>query len=199
MMSGFEVYQIFQCLKLHFTSKSYDYFKYRGKTKVKLETFEKKHDKYYFYKLSKKYITKEDLVPFFVSNFIKRRENLWIGELVTEEAETVFKDYSKKMQSLSYIFTEDCKMLFGNCNNPNDILRTKGEYPVLLLEYMHGNIQLETVCILNILLNFLGKWKSTITDDIICPTYYDLIEKYSPFLNLDLEKYKTILKRIALD
>jgi len=47
IMEPFDAYKKFQALKLHFTSDSYDYFKYNGSVKVNKISFETKNDKYY--------------------------------------------------------------------------------------------------------------------------------------------------------
>ena len=68
--TGYAAYVMFQSLKLHFSSESYDYIKYHGKTNTKKEVFEKRKDKYTFYKISRKY-NLEDMKDFYISNFIK--------------------------------------------------------------------------------------------------------------------------------
>ena len=57
-MTGYEAFGIYQALKLHFTTDSYDFFKYNGKTNVSVNAFENRKDKYHFYKLSRKYSNK---------------------------------------------------------------------------------------------------------------------------------------------
>ena len=37
--TGFAAFALYNALKLHFTSDSYDYFKYHGKTNVSKTTF----------------------------------------------------------------------------------------------------------------------------------------------------------------
>jgi hypothetical protein len=68
-MTGYEAFALYNSLKIHFTQKSYDYFKYNGKSNISVQTFELRKDKYYFYKLSRKY-SREEFVKFLVSNFI---------------------------------------------------------------------------------------------------------------------------------
>ena len=63
-MTGFETFGLYESLKLHFSKDSYDFFKYNGKTNHSVQTFENRKDKYFFYKLSRKYTNKEDLVDF---------------------------------------------------------------------------------------------------------------------------------------
>ena len=95
-MEGFDVFKTYLALKLHFTSKTYDYHKYEGKVTAKLDTFTKRNDRYFFYKLSKKYKASE-IEDFFVANFIKNDRN-WIGSLLNNDGETTYKDYIKYSQ-----------------------------------------------------------------------------------------------------
>jgi hypothetical protein len=69
-MTGYEAYTIFNSLKLHFTQESYDYFQYQGKTRSSIEAFERRKDKYFFYKLSRKWIDKKEYELFLVANLI---------------------------------------------------------------------------------------------------------------------------------
>ena len=48
--TGFAAFALYNALKLHFTSDSYDFIKYHGKTNVSTQTFMKRKDKYSFYK-----------------------------------------------------------------------------------------------------------------------------------------------------
>ena len=67
-MTEFDAYRQFLALKLHFTSNSYDYFKYNGKCNVTVSSFNKRREKFFFKKLSREY-NSEELVDFLVSNF----------------------------------------------------------------------------------------------------------------------------------
>ena len=69
MNDGFNVFKIWLGLKLHFTTETYDWFKYDGRVNCKLETFTKRNDRYFFYKLGTKYNEKE-IINYFVANFL---------------------------------------------------------------------------------------------------------------------------------
>ena len=45
MISGYEAFGIYQALKLHFTTDSYNYFKYNGKSNISVTVFENRKDK----------------------------------------------------------------------------------------------------------------------------------------------------------
>ena len=63
---GYDAYCLYLAVNNHFNTDSYDYFKYAGKTSVKLETFLKRKDKYHFAKLARKYHV--ELLDFYVAN-----------------------------------------------------------------------------------------------------------------------------------
>jgi len=149
MISGYEAFGLYQALKLHFTTDSYDYFKYGGKTNISVTAFENRKDKYHFYKLSRKYTNKEDLINFIVANFIED-ERSWVGPLLQEEADMNFRKRQKVIQSLSYTFENDCILIFEDCIlNPYEVLKTDGDYPVLLTKTLRKEIQVESLCLLN--------------------------------------------------
>ena len=196
-MTGYEAFESYQALKLHFTSDSYDYFKYNGKTSVSVTAFENRKDKYHFYKLSRKYTNKDELISFIVANFVED-ESSWVGYLLQEEAEIVFSKRQKVIQSLSYTFENDCYHIFDDQSNfdPNCVLKTNGEYPILLTCALRKEIEIETLCILNQILGFFPMWDKKITDTIRWPNFRKKCMKYTPFLPKDIVKYKLILKKV---
>lgn len=176
---------------MHFTSDSYDYFKYQGKTRTSVDAFENRKDKYYFYKLSRRN-AKEDYIEFLVSNFVYD-ENVWVGTLLTEEALMIHRSRIKVIESLTYTVNEDFSKLADNISNPNDLLMVNGEYPKLLTMMLQQDIRIETVCIMNSLMNFFPMWNKRITDTIRWPQIRKKCLKYTPFIQFDRCKMKTLL------
>lgn len=193
MMTGYEAFSIYNSLKLHFNSKSYDFFKYNGKSKISIESFENRRDKYHFYKLSRQN-NKEDYIQFLVSNFLVK-ENLWAGDLLQEEAQVAHKKRMATIQSLGYVFKNDCQNLRDSVQYANDLLSTGGDYPVLLTKTLQKDTQFETLCILNSVLNFLPMWDRKIQDTIRYPEFSLKVKKYTPFLVFDKEKFVEIIKK----
>lgn len=190
-MTGYEAFCFYNALKMHFTSDSYDYHKYNGKTKTSIDAFENRKDKYYFYKLSRRN-TKEDYVEFLVSNFV-HDENVWVGNLMMDEALTVHRERMKVVQSLSYSVSEDFSKLMEHSSNPDDVLKVVDDYPKLLTMVLQKDIKLETMCILNSMLNFFPMWDKKITDTIRWPQIKRKCLKYTSFIQFDKQKMKTIL------
>ena len=197
-MTGYEAFEIYQALKLHFTSKDYNFFTYNGKINTSINAFDNRKDKYHFHKLSRKYTDKQDLIDFVVANLLIS-DRLWVGDLLSEDADVRYKTRQKVLQSLSYVFENDCKILFEG-QNPNDILKVSdGDYPVLLRKSLRHEIQIETVCLLNKILNFIPKWDKQIVDTIRWPNYQKKLIKYAAFLPQDTVKYKLLLKKVLND
>jgi len=195
-MTGYEAFSLYNSLKLHFSQQTYDYFKYNGKSNISVNSFENRKDKYHFYKLSRKYTNKEDLVNFIVANFIED-EKSWVGPLLQEEADMNFRKRQKVIQSLSYTFENDCILIFEDCIlNPNEVLKTDGDYPVLLTKTLRKEIQVESLCLLNQILGFFPMWTSKINDTIRWPEVRRKCIKYTSFLPQDSVKYKLILKKV---
>ena len=82
-MTPFQVFSEYLAIKSHFCNPKYDYFKYNKKVRATLTSFNKRSDKYWFEKTSRKYNDKE-VVDFLVSNFVAadNPQNLWIGSLI---------------------------------------------------------------------------------------------------------------------
>jgi len=190
--TGFAAYALWNALKLHFTSDSYDYFKYNGKTNVSKQTFANRKDKYQFYKLSRKYDL-EQLKHFYVSNFLAGNGE-WVGDLL-QDGEGNYTKWQKTIQSLTYTFENDIIKLLDMVDNPNELLVVKqNQFPKLMMYATQGDICLETLIILDNIMNFFPMWEKEIYDDIVWPNFKMKCVKYRPFLHYEKEKFKEILK-----
>ena len=191
--SGFSAFAIFNAIKLHFTSSSYDFFKYNGKSNVTKQNFANRQDTYSFYKLSRKY-RNEDLVNFYVANFLVK-DITWIGDITGAEGEENYKMWQKRNQSLNYRFKEDIMYLVDKVSTSSDMIKVKdGQYPLLLNETMQGAVIIETLSILNHMMGFFEMWNKKISDTVIWPTWKMKCEKYTPFIHYDASKYKETFK-----
>ena len=196
-MTGFETYELFQALKRHFSQESFDFFKYNGRINTSKEAFENRKDKWHFYKLSRKFTVREELIDFLVANFLED-ENFWITNLLQEEADTRYINYKKVMQSLSYTFENECKELFESSKDPNELLKTTGDYPVLLTKAFRKEVSIQTLVLLNNIIGFVPNWSKKIQDTIRWPNYRLKMMKIASFLPQDSVRYKLILKKVLI-
>lgn len=189
--SGYDSFCLYNSLKLHFTSDSYDFIKYHGKTNVSKDTFMKRKDKYTFHKLSRKY-SLDELKNYILGNIIYGNAN-WIGEMSEES----YMKWQKINQSLTYVWKNDIMYLLDNVASPTELIAVKnGEYPRLLTETMQENIAFETLVILDDILGFFEMWSKKITDDIVWPNLRIKVVKYKSFLNYDRQTFKNYLKEL---
>ena len=70
----------------------------------------------------------------------------------------------------------------------------RGQHPILVKTYLAKRVSLETLCILNDLLNYTKNFSKEIKEDIIWPTLRRKIEKYGPFMTYNKERMKLILR-----
>ena len=194
--TGFAAYALWNALKLHFTSDSYDYFKYHGKTNVSKQTFTINKSKYQFYKLSRKYEL-EELKNFYIANFIQGNAD-WVGDLI-QNGDDNYTKWKKTQESLTYTFENDVTYLFDTYA-PGEMFKIVGNYPNLLKELMQGKIHIETLLYMNMIMGFLPNWKKQIQEDIVWPEWELKLRKYQPFIfdQYKIQKFQDILReRIA--
>lgn len=183
---AYDLYQHYLAVKKHFTS-DYDYFKYGGKIKASLDSFERRKDKYQFYKLSKRSDAKQLVFANLLTN-----TSAWIGDIASPEGEQIYQEWRKRIESLTYTFEKDLKKL----DKPLDVNFTVvdgANYPKVVELYMMGEISLETVVILTDLSKCLQYWEDKIYDTIIFPRMNRLVRGYSQFLDYDKSKMKAIV------
>lgn len=191
-MEAIDAYKTYVALKNHFTSESYDYFRYNKKTNVSFDSFQKRKDKIFFAKLG----NKKDayLEDFLVSNFINDTKT-WIGELLSDDCENTYKQWKRKQESLTYIFSTEIDFLDNYDKNTFDQLFDvqSGEHPKIIKMYLRKEISIETLVIMNSIFNFTKKYDRMIFD----PLYKEiskLCKKYQPFLKYDSVKMKSVIK-----
>ena len=194
-VTPFETYQHYLSLKNHFTNPKYDFFRYGAKTRATVTSFNKRKDKYWFEKTSRKYSDRE-VVQFLVSNFISsdNPQNLWIGEIINS-GEKNYAEWMKRQQSLTYLFKEQMNTLLSGNELENVFNCSKG-HPVILKKYLAGEISIENVVICEKIFSFREKFDKKL-DDPVWETVSLKIKKYLPFLNIDVFHYKKILRKIV--
>ena len=194
IVTPFETYQHYLSLKNHFTNPKYDFFKYGAKTRASMTSFNKRKDKYWFEKTSRKYNDKE-VLDFLVSNFVAsdNPQNLWIGEIISS-GERTYADWMRRQQSLTYLFKEQSNELFSETKLDDALNCSKGHPPVLK-KFLSGKISLETLVIYDKIFLF-GKMFDKKLLDPVWETVSLKISKYSPFLNIDVLQFKRILREI---
>jgi hypothetical protein len=195
-MNGYDLYCTYQAIKLHFTSESYNFFHYDGKTRVSIDAFQKRRDKFLFHRLARKY-RDDEMVPFLVANFVHSDDN-WTKSLLEDEAEETYKDWKRTTDSMSKIYVEDLQKI-ATKETFNDLFKVEdGQFPKLLVTFLQKDVTIETMVILNNIFDFIRIWDKKISDDIIYPKVSRKIRKYGAFLAVNVDKYKILTKETLL-
>ena len=194
-MMPFDAYKCYLAMKNHFTKDNYDYQKYRGKTRATHQAFYKRKDRFWFEKFSRQK-TDQEIEEFFVANFTSCSdpESLWIGEMI-KEGEGRYQDWQKKVQSLSYVFKQEAEDLFTD-NKVDEVFDCSKGHPPILRKYLGGNISLESLVICDRIFGY-GKNFDKDLNDPVWETVSRRVKKYKPFLNINVQRYKKILKEVV--
>ena len=195
-VTPFECYKTYVAMKQHFTKDKYDYFKYGGKSRASATSFNNRKDRYFFERMSRKK-SDEQIVQYFISNFISTEDpsKVWIGEII-KNGETNFQDWQKRNQSLAYVFGDEIERVFKG-SSFDSYFDGNGQHPKILKEYLKGEISIETLVILDKILGYVERFDKKILDPIWGAVSLK-IKKYKPFLNIDVPRYKKILKEKVL-
>jgi len=199
-LDEFGVYSLYLACKLHYANGTYNAVKYRFKTSAKPASFWKRKDRYFFYKVGKRFGFKKNLIlDFFNAHFIE--DISWVGTML--ENETIWTDYQKRLQSFKYRFETDINTLCDDhCesgNLPFDTLfitQPGDSHPPIIKSLLQGDIMLETIIVLNKLLGFIKKMN--ITETLVWPDLENKILKYGIMLDLKLnaDNYKRIVLNV---
>ncbi len=174
-MNALEAYQLYTALWQHFTG-TYDFIKYGGKLNVNavIKGYQRHRNKYYLEKLAKH----PDPKGLIISNFLVCSD-IYIVQMFDEQSQTIWKEWQKRQESLSYEFSQDLK----------DMVYT--DFGVIH-GHLRGRVSIETMVILNDLVGFSGYWNKHL-DDPIWEESYRIMTKYKPFLVYDKKKMEKIL------
>jgi hypothetical protein len=102
----------------------------------------------------------------------------------------------RKTQSLSYIFKEEISIF--NSKNFDEMFSIQGnKHPLIIKNYLQKKISLETLIILNNILEYTKEFDKKLQDPVW--EFVSMrIEKYTPFIHIDVNKFKQLLKECVL-
>lgn len=193
-MTPFDAYRQYLALKNHFSKPKYDYHRYAGKSRASIESFNKRKDRYWFEKISRQKTDKE-LIDFFIANFISVDDpsTLWIGSII-RTGDDCYNQWVKRQQSLKYIFKEQSNELLSNYNL-EELFDCSKNHPPILKKFLSSEVSPEVLVIFEKIFSYSKSFDKTLLDPV-WETVSLKVKKYSPFLNIDVGEYKTILRTI---
>ena len=188
-MQPIDAYLMYCAMKAHFDKSDYDFVKYNGKSKVSRDSFYKRNDRIFFVKLTRKYKSKDDIQDYLLANFLKH-PNGWVGKFDEDN----YIQWQRKIQSLSYTFKSEIESILDK----DLIAVSTNKHPKLLKEYLGKRVSLESMVILNSILQFHKVWNVKLEEDYAWKDVYKLMENYKSFLKFDETKFKFVLKQLML-
>ena len=188
-MEPIDVYLMYCAMKAHFSKNDYDFFTYKGKSRVSRNSFYKRKDRVFFVKLSKKYSEEEDLKNYMVANFILDRRG-YVANFNDEN----YEKWKEKRSNFYNIFTDEIRPLVKNFNPLFEVKNS--EHPILLKEYLGKRVSLETLIILDDLVKFSKTWDNRMAEDYIWFDLKKLMNNYKRFLTINKNQYRIQLLKL---
>jgi|TARA_R110002074_G_scaffold356940_1_gene529183 hypothetical protein len=188
-MEPIDVYLMYCAMKAHFGKSDYDFVDYKGKTRIKRDTFYKRKDRSFFVKLARKYNAEEQIKNYFISNFIKDKKG-YIANFTDEN----YESWKLKRKNFFEIFEVEMKPLVESFENLYVV--ENRQHPKLMREFLGGRVSLETLIILDELVGYGTTWIEEMKDDIIWIDLNNLMDNYERFLTIDQEQYRIRLLKL---
>jgi hypothetical protein len=184
---SFNAYVKFLALRKHFSTESYDYFKYNGKVRANRETFMSRPDAYSFAKLAKK----DDYINLIMSNLLINNK-VWVRDLLDSECEARHTNWRKRVESLGYIFKSE----LAHCNDEykQNFISKDGQHPHVMTLFLQRKISLETFTILAHSANIFSYWQEKVVDKHVSFDIINKSRKYKPFLDYNEERFAKLIK-----
>jgi len=189
MMEPIDVYIMYCAMKAHFSRKDYDFNKYGGKTKVSRDSFFKRKDRHFFVKLSRKYTTDIEIKNYYISNFIKDKRG-YIANFSDD-------NYKSWLLKRSGFFEQFVIELSPYIKEFQPLFEVEGNnHPKLLKEFLGSRVSLETMIVLDELVEYGKNWDKLLEGDIIWIDLKKLMENYKGFLTINKNLYRMKLLKL---
>lgn len=171
---AFNVYCVFMAIKLHFTTKDFDYSLYGPMNSYKFESFLAKEAVCkQFARLARRFETsKSDVVEnYIIANFIKSPKT-WVTTLLTRQAQANYDEYRKLYDNFTYNFLETFeKYMIPEIKARNigflDYIKGDGTgHPSLLTDIIRNVYPMWFLVGLNKIVGFIHLYDNMLKDDI---------------------------------
>ncbi len=190
-MKPHEVYQSYLAFKNHFTKEKYDYFKYGGRSRASEKAFNKRKDRYFFERISRKK-NDEEIKQFFLANFSQASDpsQVWIGPII-DDGNKIYEEWTDKQNNLFDVFKNNSEDMMDSYDY-DEFFDCKKGHPPILKEHLGGKLSIEELVIYDKIFSYVKNYDRDLLDPV-WETVSLKIKKYSPFINIDVTEYKNYL------
>ena len=188
-MEPIDIYLMYCAMKAHFGHGKYDFVQYEGKTKVSRDSFFKRKDRYFFARLAKKYNDPKEIQNWLLSNFVKDRKG-YIANFSDEN----YDSWRLKREGFFDMFAVEMHSLVQEFEPLFEV--DGSNHPKLLKEYLGKRVSIETMIVLEVLVDYCDNWDKHLGEDIVWQDTKKLMKDYNRFLTIDPRKYKMKLLKL---
>jgi hypothetical protein len=181
-MTSYDVYKLYAALRLHFTDPKYDITVTKGRMRNLRQSFEKRKDTQYMYKLANEY-KRSEVIDILVANFVAGSDtaNIYTGNFIEN-----YKKYLTRRKRMLYNLDVDLDNILFRIEKEGSKSAMEGTHPLIFRMYMGGDIQIETLVIMEKLYPYVEDYASDFVLEHICL----LVKKYKPFVRFDKDNVK---------
>ena len=212
-LQTFKAWKTYYAIYLHFTGE-YDYFKYFGNAtwgtiKSMEEYFARWEAKSHsgaqrtiFWNLGKRFVDstagygadRQDLVFFYLSQFTNERTYPSVFD------DDLYEEYKERMNNFHFHLKRDVEEIVKYMKEYDKtfdelFVAEQINHPPILKLGLSRTISVETFTTLDIILNFLPQMEKKLIDPA-SKDFIKLVRNYKPFLSIDGEKEKKIIRDI---
>ena len=113
----------------------------------------------------------------------------WVGDFNEQN----HADYRIRVESLGYNYQNELLELFAKVKKFDDIFYVEeGQHPLLLKQFLAKKVSLESMCILQELLDYCKYWNDDINEKYVWPAQEKLIKNYLRVLTFNKESCKMV-------
>ena len=155
-MDAFRLYQLYQSVRLHFTSEKYDVFKSKGRVKVSIEAFAKRPECKLYKVWAWKCRDMKHFASLAAANFMYGND-LFVYHPEAPLAFDNYDTYRRRKEAITHIFTNDIMELTDR--TPSGIWNA----------YMSHQITIETLNILDDIYNIFDNISNDVGNQLLQP------------------------------
>jgi len=194
-ISGFDAYVLYLAFKMHFSSGSYNFFKFNGKTKATQTSYNSRKDKYYFDKLAIKFSREKIIEKMLVEQI--DNPNFWVKDLLEKDNETRYLKFRGFIEGIQYSLKKEFSFIKEYCLKSEmeiiDVFKIReGTHPIIFKFLLRKDIRLETFIALDSVMLISNNMNKRKEFDPIWTEHYALMSKYYPFISHYLPDSKEI-------
>lgn len=191
-MDPFIAYQQYNSLRLHFTTESYDYLKYGGKTKntatvAAHRKFLANKQKMLYTQLSRQ----SDSEGLVLSNLL-HNPKAFIADIVSSDGQDIYTAWKTRQARLMFQLETE---LSANDNWRKMVAFSDNGLPHIISEYIAGRISPETVAIIDSFAKRLDDWAKL--DHPLMNNVQLRLRKYRPFVRFDKTRAKAVIGKLV--